>query len=187
MDAGRQGADWPAAPDARRLSSPRSDDRVFQARRLRGAALCGARVMTRLAVLMRRSAGQAKLVFYGALFVLSGLQIIIVGQASGLEDTRAFSRMGDMMPAFLQRGLGNHSLLLMSFKGMVAFGYFHPVVGVLISILAVYFVTEPAYEVESGLVDLTLARSIPRHAVVTRSILLAAAATALAAVSMFAG
>ena len=40
------------------------------------------------------------------------------------------------------------------------------------AVMAVYFATEPAHEVEAGFVDLTLARAVPRHAVITRSLLL---------------
>ena len=113
--------------------------------------------------------------------------MIIVGQASALEETHAFGRMADLVPAFLQRGLGSQSMLLVTFKGTVAFGYFHPVVGVLVSVLAIYFATEPAHEVESGLVDLMLARAVPRHVVVTRSLLLAATAVIAAVLLMALG
>jgi len=140
-----------------------------------------------LAVLAWRSATQARFVVFGGLFVLAVLQIILVGQASALEASHSYSRMVEFVPAFLQRGLGSTSLLLVTFKGTVALGYFHPVVSVLISVLAVYFVTEPAHEVESGLVDITLARSVPRHIVVTRSLLLAFGAVMAAAVLMTAG
>jgi putative exporter of polyketide antibiotics len=143
--------------------------------------------MTVLAALMRRSVTQARFVLGGCLFLLAGLQIVIVGQASALEEANGFSRMTELVPAFLQRGLGNKSFLLVTFKGTVAFGYFHPVVATLVSILAIYFVTEPAHEVESGLVDVTLARSLPRHVVVTRSLLLATAAVTAATLLMAAG
>ena len=90
----------------------------------------------------------------GCLVLLAGFQIIIVGQASALEQAHSFGRMAELVPGFLQRGLGSQSMLLVTFKGTVAFGYFHPVVVVLVSVLAIYFATEPAHEVESGLVDL---------------------------------
>jgi len=48
-------------------------------------------------------------------------------------------------------------MLLATFRGTVSFGYFHPVVCVLVAIVAIYLLTEPAHEVESGLVDLELA------------------------------
>jgi ABC-2 type transport system permease protein len=140
-----------------------------------------------LALLAWRSIVQARYVLFGVLSLLAGFQIVIVGQASAIEETHSFSRMTELIPAFVQRGLGSQSLLLATFKGTVAFGYFHPVVAVLTSIVAIYFATEPAHEVESGLVDLTLARSVPRHVVVTRSLLLAAGAVAIAAALMAAG
>ena len=140
-----------------------------------------------LPALIRRSARQARFVLLGCLFLLAALQVVIVGQASALEETHGFSRMTELVPAFLQRGLGNKSFLLVTFKGTLAFGYFHPVVATLVAVLAIYFATEVAHEVESGLVDVTLARSVPRHAVVTRSLVLATGAVAAAMLLMAAG
>ena len=80
--------------------------------------------------------------------------------------------MAELIPAFLQRGLGGHAMLLASFNGTVTFGYFHPVIAIMVSVLAIYMASEPAHDVESGLVDLVLARSIPRHRLMTRSLLL---------------
>jgi ABC-type transport system involved in multi-copper enzyme maturation permease subunit len=143
--------------------------------------------MILLAALMRRSAAHARFVLLACLCLLTAFQIVIVGQASALEEAHGFSRMAEFVPAFLQRGLGNKSLLLVTFKGTLAFGYFHPVVAILISVLAIYFVTEPAHEVESGLVDVTLARSVPRHVLLSRSLLLATGAVAAATLLMAAG
>jgi ABC-type transport system involved in multi-copper enzyme maturation permease subunit len=140
-----------------------------------------------LVTLAWRSVVQARYILVGTLCLLCGFQIIIVGQASAIEEAHSFGRIAELLPAFLQRGLGSQTLLLASFKGMVAFGYFHPVVAVLVSVIAIYFATEPAHEVESGLVDLTLARSVPRQLVVTRSLLLAAGAVIAAALLMAAG
>jgi ABC-type transport system involved in multi-copper enzyme maturation permease subunit len=144
-------------------------------------------VIALLTALTGRSAVQARFLLIGCLGLLAGLQVLIVGQASALEEAHGFSRMADFVPAFLQRGLGNKSLLLVTFKGTVAFGYFHPVVAVLVAVLAIYFVTELAHEIESGLVDVLLARSVPRHVVVTRSVLLAVGAVTAAVVLMAAG
>ena len=144
-----------------------------------------------LAALAWRSVVQARYLLLGSVCLLSGFQIVIVGQASAIEEAHSFSRMAEFMPAFLQRGLGSKSLLLATFKGTVAFGYFHPVVAVVTSIIAVYFATEPAYEVEGRLVDLTLARAVPRHVLITRALLLAIGAvlvaTALMALGTWAG
>ena len=90
----------------------------------------------------------------------------------------------ELIPAFLQRGLGANAMLLASFKGTVTFGYFHPVIAIMVSVLAIYVASEPAYDVESGLVDLVLARSIPRHRLMTRSLALVMAVTLAAGLSM---
>lgn len=137
--------------------------------------------------LLRRSAVQARYVLLGAFFLLCGFQIIIVGQAAQIERTQSFSRMADLLPGFLQRGLGSKALLLATFKGTVSFGYFHPVVCVLVAIVAMYLATEPAHEIESGLVDLELARAVPRHRLLTRSLLLAELAIACAVLLMLGG
>ena len=135
--------------------------------------------------LLWRSASQARYLMLGALTLLWGFQIIIIAQSAEIERASSFSRMADLLPGFLQRGLGNKALILATFKGMVAFGYFHPVVCILVAGVAMYLATEPAHEVESGLVDVQLARSMPRHRLLTRSMLLALAAL-LAAVSVMA-
>jgi ABC-type transport system involved in multi-copper enzyme maturation permease subunit len=140
-----------------------------------------------LAVLAWRSVVQARYMLLGCLSLLTVFQMIVVGQASALEQAHSFGRMAEFVPAFLQRGLGSQSMLLVTFKGTVSFGYFHPVVAVLVSVLAIYFATEPAHEVESGLVDLLLARAVPRRVVVTRSLLLAAAAVVAAVLLMATG
>jgi ABC-2 type transport system permease protein len=136
--------------------------------------------------LIRRSAVQARFVWFSVIVLLAGFQIVLAAQAASIEATRSFERLVEFVPAFLQRGLGSQALLLASFKGTLAFGYFHPVVAVLVSVLAMYMATEPAHDVESGLVDLVLARPVPRHRVITRSLLLSLGVVA-AAVLMMAG
>lgn len=135
--------------------------------------------------LLRRTFSQARYVLYGCLILLCGFQLIIIGQAAAIEQQNAFSRMSELVPAFLQRGLGNKAMLLATFRGTVAFGYFHPVVVMMVAVVALYVATEPAHEVEAGLVDLELSRSIPRHAIVTRS--LTAAMTSIVAAALLMG
>src|SRR6185436_4814597 len=95
--------------------------------------------------LLLRSASQARYLIFGCFALLCGFQLVIVGQAAEIERTQSFSRMADLLPGFLQRGLGSRAMLLATFKGTVAFGYFHPVVCVLLSIVAIYVMTEPAH------------------------------------------
>ena len=137
--------------------------------------------------LLVRSAAQSRYVVLGALTLLCGFQFVIVGQAAEIERARSFGPMADLLPAFLQRGLGSKALLVATFKGTIAFGYFHPIVCMIVTVMAMYIATEPAHEVEAGLVDLELARSVPRHRLLTRSLLLALASAAGAAVLMALG
>lgn len=137
--------------------------------------------------LLRRSIAQGRYVLFGVLLLLFGFQLIIIAQAAEVERSNAFASVANLMPAFMQRGLGSRAMLLATFRGTVTFGYFHPVVCILVAVLAMYFATEPAHEVEAGLVDLELARAIPRHRLVTRSLLVAIAALAGATVMMALG
>jgi ABC-type transport system involved in multi-copper enzyme maturation permease subunit len=119
--------------------------------------------------------------------LLCGFQIIIVGQAAEIERANAFGRMAELLPGFLQRGLGSRAILLASFKGTVSFGYFHPIVCMIVSVLAMYLAVEVAHEVESGLVDLELSRPVSRHRLVTRSLVLMLGSAAIAVLLMAAG
>jgi hypothetical protein len=137
--------------------------------------------------LIGRSIRQARFVLVPCLILLMAFQFILVAQAASIEATRSFDRLAAFIPAFLQRGVGPSALVLATFRGTVAFGYFHPVILLLVSMLSMYVATEPAYDVEAGLVDLMLARSIPRRRLITRSLLLALAVPVLAAAAMAAG
>ena len=143
--------------------------------------------MRTLAVLLERSVAQASRLLLAVFALLVGFQLLIVIQASSYERSQSFSRIAELMPGYLQRGLGNLALLLASFPGMVTAGYFHPVIVVMLALLAAYLATEPAHEVETGLVDLVLARPVPRHHLVTRSLLLMVGTVLAAVVAMCAG
>jgi len=121
----------------------------------------------------------------GSLLLTFALQLVLVGQAVSIQESQSFANVASLIPSFIGRGLGNDALMLASFKGTVMLGYFHPVLLVLIPAMAMYAATEPAHEIESGLVDLVLARSMPRALVLMRS-LAVALLYALAAVSAMA-
>lgn len=127
--------------------------------------------------LMGRSVAQSRHLVMGAMVFFFFFQLLLILHAAEIERSQAFGRVGELMPGFLQRGLGAQAMLLASFKGSVSFGYFHPLVVCAISLIAVYLATEPAHDVETGRVDLVLARSVPRHRLLTRSLLLSLAVT----------
>jgi ABC-type transport system involved in multi-copper enzyme maturation permease subunit len=137
--------------------------------------------------LLVRSGSQARYVMGGAFLLLCAFQIVIVGQAAEIERANSFGRMAELLPAFLQRGLGSRAMLLASFKGTVSFGYFHPVVCMIVSVLVMYLAVEVAHEVESGIVDLELSRPLARHTLITRSVVLMLGSGATAVLLMAAG
>ena len=137
-----------------------------------------------LAALVRRSAAQMRYPVLGSLALSCLLQLVLVGQAVSIQESQSFASFAKMIPTFIGRGLGNDMLVLASFKGTVMLGYFHPLLLVLIPAVAMYAATEPAHEVESGLVDLVLARSLPRALVLARSLIVALLYAALAVGAM---
>ena len=92
--------------------------------------------------------------------------------------------MAELMPSFLQRGLGSLVSVVTSFAGVVTAGYYHPVVMIVMALVAIFLATEPARDVEMGLVDLLLARAVPRHWLITRSLLIMLSSSVLAALVM---
>jgi ABC-2 type transport system permease protein len=99
--------------------------------------------------------------------LLIALQFAIVFVAALQEERQSFELLAKLAPAFVQRQFGAS----FTFAGLATFGYFHPVVLLLMTLFTAFVATELAADVENGHVDLLLARSIPRHALVTRSFL----------------
>lgn len=145
----------------------------------------------RFAALVSRSAAQMRYPVLGSLVLTFALQLVLVGQAVSIQQSQSFASVANLIPGFIGRGLGSDALLLASFKGTVMLGYFHPLLCVLIPAIAMYAATEPAHEIESGQVDLVLARSMPRTLVLTRSLIVAllysAAATSVMALGTYTG
>jgi len=127
-------------------------------------------------VLMRRSFARHRALGAGLAGVLAGFQFLLVLIAVNLERQGLFSQLGAFMPPFIQEALGG--VLVASFTGTIALGFFHPVVMLALTCGTVYVASEPAGEVEHGLVDLVVARPVPRHLIVTRSLLVSVAMSA---------
>jgi ABC-2 type transport system permease protein len=102
--------------------------------------------------------------------VLAGFQFLLTQVAVFLMRNQAFGMLSSLIPDFVRTMAGPSMVAFMSFGGVVALGYFHPIVLVSLLGLAITIGTEPAAEVETRFGDLTLARPMPRHAVITRSV-----------------
>lgn len=112
---------------------------------------------------LRRIAG-----LLGALVaLLVGFQIAVIAFAASFRANDQFSGLTELVPAFVRESFG---LALTSFTGMSVIGFFEPMPIMIVVQLAIYVATEPAGDVETGLVDLILARALPRHQLITRSL-----------------
>jgi len=134
--------------------------------------------------LVRRSLSRHRALLLGLGGLLSGFQFLLVAVAANLQQQGLFAQAAAMAPAFVQEALGG--MLFASFAGTVALGFFHPVVMLALSCAAIYLASEPAGEVEHGLVDLVAARPVPRHVLITRSVIVYAGGVAAIVVLMFA-
>jgi hypothetical protein len=124
----------------------------------------------------------------GLLTALVGLllafQMALVAVAASFESRDDFAGLAELVPAFMREAFG---LALTSFSGMAVLGFFEPMPIMIVVQFAIYVATEPAADVESGLVDLILSRSLPRHQLITRSLVLMLLVTTTLAATMAAG
>jgi len=134
--------------------------------------------------LVVRTLGRVKVLLTVLGALLAVFQAAIVAVASSLQESHGFERIAGLLPAFVQQGFGP---ALTSFAGMAGLGFFEPLIIMMVVQLAIYVATEPAGDVEARLVDLTMARPLPRHYLVTRSLVVMTGATAGLSAIMVAG
>jgi len=137
-----------------------------------------------LTSLVARSCRRAAAPLIALASVLALVQFAFVGVAVSFENTRSFERLIAFVPTFVSRGVSGSFLALASFRTMAVAGYLHPVVVLALVEFAIYVATEPAGDVEQGLVDLVLARPIARQRLITRSLLVTASGTAAVVCTM---
>ena len=124
--------------------------------------------------LILRSLQRIKMLTIVVSAILTVFQLAIVAYATGLESHHRFDQLEGLIPEFVRTAFG---AALMSFKGMATLGFVEPLIVMMIVQFAIYVAAEPAYEVETGLVDLIMARALPRHRLVTRSLIVMTAAS----------
>jgi len=103
--------------------------------------------------------------------VLVAFQFLLTQVAVVLDRNQAFGALASLVPDFLRQVAGPSMLGFMSFSGIVALGFFHPIVMSSLLGLSIAIGTEPAAEIETRFDDLTLTRPVPRAAVIARSVL----------------
>jgi ABC-type transport system involved in multi-copper enzyme maturation permease subunit len=127
-------------------------------------------------VLVEHSLHRIRAVLVGLGLLLAGFQFLLTQIAAYLLRTSAFGQLSMLVPDFIRSLAGPSTLAFMSFAGIVGFGYFHPIVIAAVVALMIAIATEPAAEVETRFVDLTLARPLTRTNVITRTLLVLAVA-----------
>jgi hypothetical protein len=118
-------------------------------------------------VLLARSLARHRALVLSMAALLSAFQILDVIIAYNLQVSGVYAQFASLVPAFVQEAMGG--VLVGSFAGAIALGFTHPLVMLSLSCVAIYVASEPAGEVEDGLVDLVVARPVPRSLIVTRS------------------
>jgi len=137
-----------------------------------------------LAALVGRSLQRSRGLLIGVAVLLGGFQVMMTVIARELARTNNFLQLAALMPAAVQGMTG--TLVFTTFGGFASFGFFHPLVVLVISEAAIFLASEPSWEMEAGIVDLTLARAVPRRMVIVRTLCVACGAIAALAILMLA-
>jgi len=143
--------------------------------------------MRRTFVLVGHSLSRARSALIVLTILLGGFQFLLTQVASYLIQRNGFSQLSDFMPDFIRTAVGPEALALMSFGGVVSLGYFHPIVMTALVGVTIALATEATGEIEMRFVDLTLARPLPRQALVIRTLVVLAVTGALLLTAMMAG
>lgn len=120
-------------------------------------------------------------------FLLAGLQAFRVLIAASVHNAGQFEEIGALLPPFVRAIFGPSLASIMTFTGLVSGVYLDT--GFIIALLAVAIAvaTMPASEIETGFADLILARPMPRHWLITRTIALVLFSTLLLLLMIVAG
>lgn len=119
--------------------------------------------------------------------VLGAFQSILILVARSIQNSGGFEQLSAMLPPFAREMMGPAAASFMSFAGIVCLGYFHLAVMSGLIAVSIALATTPTSEIESGFIDLILARPLARHWIVTRSIVLAVLSTAVLLAMMMLG
>lgn len=119
--------------------------------------------------------------------LLAALQLVLIFVAGAIQTSGGFDQLSAIIPPFARELLGPSVTVVMSFGGIACMGYFElAVMGALIAV-AVTLATIPASEVETGYMDLILARPLARHWIITRTVILTTLVPAVLIAWMVAG
>jgi ABC-2 type transport system permease protein len=129
-------------------------------------------------LLLGHSLRRIRTVLIAMAVMLAAFQVMLVLVARSIDQSGGFRQLAALMPSFVRDLMGPSVTVFMSFGGIVCLGYFHlAVMGSLVG-LTISIATTPTGEIESGFIDLLLARPLARHWIITRTVAVAMIATA---------
>lgn len=131
------------------------------------------------ALLLAHSIKRARMLVLATGVLLGCFQLVLILVGRSIHNSGAFEQLGAMLPPFARELMGPALASFMSFAGIVCLGYFHLAVMSALIAVTVALATTPALEIETGFIDLILARPIARHWIISRSIVMAALSTAV--------
>jgi ABC-2 type transport system permease protein len=143
--------------------------------------------MTGPLLLLGLSLKRARTLLLATGSLLAVFQVLFVLIAGSIQRSGEFDKLATLLPPFVRVLLGASMASVMSFRGIVCLGYFD--LGIVIALLAltIALATVPASEVETGFADLIMARPLPRHWLITRTVALLLVAILMTLTFMMAG
>jgi len=128
--------------------------------------------MSRPFLLFRLSLKRVWKLLFAMGFLLAAFQVLRVHIAASVHQAGEFEQIAALLPPAVRAILGPALTSVMSFQGIVCGAYFDLGNVLALVALAIALATLPASEIETGFADLMLARPMPRHWLITRSIAL---------------
>lgn len=138
-------------------------------------------------ILLVHSFRRVRTLVLGMGTLLAVFQIFLIIVARSLQNSNAFAQIGSLIPPFVREIMGPSIASFLSFDGLVCVGYFHVAVMGSLLALSMALSTTLTSEIETGFMDLILARPLARHWIITRSILVLIVCTVVLLVMMMLG
>ena len=123
-------------------------------------------------LLFRLSLKRVRMLLCATGLLLAAVQALRVRIAAEVHDTGQFDQLSALVPSAVRDILGPSLAKIMTFNGIVCAVYFDTGFIIALLALAIALATLPASEIETGFADLVLARPLPRHWLITRTIAL---------------
>jgi ABC-2 type transport system permease protein len=122
-----------------------------------------------IGALLGRQLRHMRWILIGLALGLAAFEVFIIHLAEAFDAGPGIQQFLDMMPQIIH-DLVNSQIAAQTFPAFVAFGFMHPAAMVGCTALIVLLATSPAGERDTGLLDLLLARPLPRTTYLTATV-----------------